>query len=180
MRSCEKFDATTTEIKIYIFFFVLISLLLFGVVVLFAEERVVKVVSIHDGDTLTASIDGKTEKVRLANIDCPELDQPGGFEALKAARTLSQGEDVKVSIEGDKRDRFQRLIGVVLLKSKVGPQEGVLNYLLVKGGFCWFYPKYSNDGTYRSAEREARVAKKGLWAKPDPVAPWQWRKEKRR
>jgi len=25
-------------------------------------------------------------------------------------------------------------------------------------------------------EKEARVAKKGLWADPHPVPPWEWRK----
>ena len=28
-------------------------------------------------------------------------------------------------------------------------------------------------------EREARQAKKGLWADPEPVPPWEWRKGKR-
>ena len=27
-------------------------------------------------------------------------------------------------------------------------------------------------------EAEARVAKKGLWADPQPVPPWEWRKQK--
>jgi len=27
-------------------------------------------------------------------------------------------------------------------------------------------------------EREARQAKKGLWADPEPVPPWEWRKHR--
>jgi micrococcal nuclease len=33
-----------------------------------------------------------------------------------------------------------------------------------------------HDTTLKQLEREAREAKHGLWADPDSLAPWEWRK----
>ena len=48
---------------------------------------------------------------------------------------------------------------------------------LVKDGWCWWYRKYApGDTVLEGLEKEAREAKKGLWADPQPVPPWEWRK----
>jgi len=40
------------------------------------------VIGVHDGDTITVlNWDLETVKVRLADVDCPELDQPWGYMA---------------------------------------------------------------------------------------------------
>ena len=51
----------------------------------------------------------------------------------------------------------------------------VLNHALVKDGWWWWYRKYAPGDTV--LEREAREAKKGLWADPHPVPPWEWRNQ---
>ena len=33
-----------------------------------------------------------------------------------------------------------------------------------------------NIGTLAQLEREARAAKRGLWADPNPIPPWEWPK----
>jgi hypothetical protein len=38
----------------------------------------------------------------------------------------------------------------------------------------WWYRKYGLEGL----EQKARAAKRGLWADPQPVPPWEWRKWK--
>jgi endonuclease YncB( thermonuclease family) len=48
---------------------------------------------------------------------------------------------------------------------------------MVKEGWCWWYRMYAPaDTALEKLEREARAAKKGLWADPHPVPPWEWRK----
>ncbi len=50
-----------------------------------------------DGDTLDVEHeDGTVNKIRLANIDAPELAQEGGQEAKDALESLVQG---KMSLE---------------------------------------------------------------------------------
>jgi micrococcal nuclease len=54
------------------------------------------------------------------------------------------------------------------------------NHSLVKDGWCWWYRKYApENGELERLETEAREAKKGLWADPQPVPPWEWRKRTR-
>jgi endonuclease YncB( thermonuclease family) len=54
-----------------------------------------------------------------------------------------------------------------------------VNHELVKDGWCWWYRKYAPENTeLESLEKDAREAKKGLWADPQPVPPWEWRKQK--
>ena len=56
-----------------------------------------------------------------------------------------------------------------------------LNQELVKQGWCWWYRKYApRDTVLEGLERGAREAKKGLWADPKIVPPWEWRKRSRR
>jgi endonuclease YncB( thermonuclease family) len=56
-----------------------------------------------------------------------------------------------------------------------------VNLGLVEAGMCWWYRKYADEQSvvdrrlYESAEDGARAARRGLWADPDPVPPWEWR-----
>jgi len=47
------------------------------------------------------------------------------------------------------------------------------------GGWLWWCRKYAPlDAELDKLEQEAREAKKDLWADPQPVPPWEWRKRK--
>ena len=39
--------------------------------------------------------------------------------------------------------------------------------------------KYAKDSVLFELERQAQADKRGLWADPDPVAPWEYRHNKR-
>jgi endonuclease YncB( thermonuclease family) len=52
------------------------------------------------------------------------------------------------------------------------------NHTLVKDGWCWWYRKYApGDTVLEGLEKEAREGRKGVWADPQPVPPWEWRKK---
>jgi micrococcal nuclease len=55
-----------------------------------------------------------------------------------------------------------------------------VNHMLVKDGWCWWYRKYApRDTVLEGLEKEARDVRKGLWADPHPVPPWEWRRARR-
>jgi len=52
-----------------------------------------------------------------------------------------------------------------------------LNQDLVKRGWRWRYRKYApGDTVLEGLEKEAREARIGLWADPQPVPPWEWQR----
>ena len=138
-----------------------------------AEPLAGRIVGVHDGDTLRVNHEGKSLRVRLYGVDCPELKQPGGIEARALARRLAFGRVLLIESKG--RDRYGRTIGRVFLLS-----GNTLSRELVKAGRCWWYKRYAPDDQYlKELEAEAKADKRGLWANPDPVPPWEWRKQTR-
>jgi hypothetical protein len=60
-----------------------------------------------------------------------------------------------------------------LSRMTISPNEVPLE----QGGWCRWYRKYASGNTVlEGLEKEARMAKRGLWADPQPVPPWAWRK----
>jgi micrococcal nuclease len=69
------------------------------------------------------------------------------------------------------RDKHRRTLGTVF--------DGQLNvnHELVKEGWCWWFRKFvPKDEVLKRSEQEAKEAKKGLWADPNPVPPWLYRR----
>ncbi|MDE3018239.1 MAG: thermonuclease family protein [Nitrospirota bacterium] len=128
------------------------------------------VVNVVDGDTLTVVREGSGRLVQLAGIDCPELQQAFGRQAKQHAVQLALKQEVTVTEEGPGREG---LAGQVTL-----PDGRVLNRELVRAGFCWWARPYRGDDALPLLEAEAHAAQRGLWADPEPVPPWEWRKMK--
>jgi len=96
------------------------------------------------------------------------------------ANTLAESVAGKnVTIEYNKRDRYERLVGKVLLNRQD------MNLRQVQAGLAWHYKKYQSEQSledrqlYAVSEEEARKARLGLWQDPKPTAPWDWQKMKR-
>jgi micrococcal nuclease len=130
-----------------------------------------KVVKIADGDTLTILVDNQQHRIRLSDIDTPERKQPFGTRAKQALSDLAFGKQARV-VEVTV-DRYKRIVGRVY----VGEID--VNRKLVAGEYAWVYRKYSND--VELLELEARAMEKGLglWAEPNPIPPWEWRRGRR-
>ena len=131
-----------------------------------------KVVRVLDGDTIEVLVEKKPIRIRLAEIDCPEKNQPFGQVAKKYVLKIAAHEIVTVHFKT--KDRYGRTIGEVIL-----PDGDSLNRLLIRDGYAWHYKKYSKDESLAELENQARKDGVGLWQDNNPIAPWQWRRGKR-
>ena len=131
-----------------------------------------KVVRISDGDTVTIETDNGTRvKIRLNGIDAPESGQEFGQESRAKIAELIDGEDV--SVKTHSHDRYNRVLGEIFLDGRN------INLTMVQEGCAWHYVKYApNDKELAKAQQQAKEAKKGLWANPNAVPPWEYRKKK--
>jgi len=96
---------------------------------------------ISDGDTFTIERDGIKVKIRVAEVDCPEKNQPFGKRAKQFAFDLCFGRIARVSNEG-KMDRYKRLIAEVYVDNICVNKE------LIKSGLAWHFKKYSDSQEY--------------------------------
>jgi endonuclease YncB( thermonuclease family) len=126
---------------------------------------------VHDGDSLALrGGHGRRIEVRLAGIDSPEHGQPWGDESRAALEELVAGK--RVRLERQDTDRYGRTV------ARVFAGELDVNEELVRRGDAWVYRRYARDERLLALEKEARAAKRGLWALPakERVPPWKWRK----
>jgi endonuclease YncB( thermonuclease family) len=78
-----------------------------------------------------------------------------------------------------KMDRSQSSINCLQFKRGRILDGTNVNHTLIEDGWCWWYWKYApGDTVLEGLEKEAREAKNGLWADPQPVPPWEWRRRK--
>ena len=131
-----------------------------------------RVVSVSDGDTITVIHYGGGERIRLNGIDCPEKGQPFGNTARRFTSALVFGKEV--TVQAKNTDQYGRTVADVILSDGRS-----LNRELVVAGLAWWYRKYSKDESLGQLEKEARAARRGLWADPEPDPPWKWRKRRK-
>ena len=119
-------------------------------------------------------LDSKETSIRLEGIDAPELGQPSGKAAKQALSALVFGQVATIK-PLEKPDRYGRTLARVFV-------DGTdVNLEMIRQGMAWHFTTYSKEAALADAEKEARAAKRGLWADREPVAPWEWRKaEKKR
>ena len=120
---------------------------------------------------LTLLVDSKQLKIRLSDIDTPERKQPFGTRAKQALSELAfrkQARVVEVTV-----DRYGRIVGRAYV-------DGLdVNAVLVRGRYARVYRKYSHDAELLRLEAEAKRKGLGLWADPNPIPPWEWRRGRR-
>src|SRR5262249_3053400 len=93
-----------------------------------------------------------------------------GTRAKQFTSDLTFGKVVRV--EPTDRDQYGRIVADMIL-----PDGRNLNLELVRAGLAWWYRRYApRDGVLEQLEVEARAGRRGLWADPHPVPPWEWRR----
>jgi endonuclease YncB( thermonuclease family) len=130
-------------------------------------------VNIAGGDTVSLLDENNTQhKIRLYGIDTPERDQPYGLAARRALTRFIDANNIGVVVV--ETDSYGRQVGTLY-------SNGVnINQAMVASGNAWWYRHYArNERELAAAEREARDERRGLWAGPDAVAPWEWHRRKR-
>lgn len=133
-----------------------------------------KVIDISDGDTFTCLTDENEQvKVRLAEIDAPEISQPYGDRSKQSLYKLISSEMVKLEVQDT--DRYGRSV------ARVKRVDGIdVNAEQIRSGAAWVYPKYLKDKSLLVLETEAKNRDLGIWALPasDQMPPWEWRQTK--
>lgn len=144
-----------------------------------------KVVRVSDGDTVKVRthescssgkdcVGGKKEyRVRLAEIDTPESNQPFGSNARQMLTDLVYGKAIQV--KQTDIDRYGRLVAHLYMS-----EEGVwINAELVRTGAAWVYRRYAKSPELFQLEDQARAAEQGLWSLPEAerIPPWEWRQK---
>ncbi len=133
-----------------------------------------KVAGVIDGDTIKVMRDGQEVIIHLAGIDCPEKEQPFGNEA-KLFTSDRLNSDQLVTVKVKTTDKHGRVVADVILTNEVN-----LSLQILRAGFAWWDRKQAKyDRALEGMEAKAKASKKGLWADPDPMSPWEWRKIKR-
>ena len=157
----------------------LFILLYFTHAILQADTLTGRVVRVTDGDTIVVLDSANAQhKIRLQGIDAPERKQAFGTKSKEHLSDSVAGKFVVVDY--DKRDRYERILGKVLLSDED------MNLEQIRAGLAWHYKKYQKDQApsdrelYSDAEVEAREAKRGLWYDSEPAPPWEYRKSKRK
>lgn len=130
--------------------------------------------SVRDGDSIdVTNADGVVVNIRLYGIDAPEAKQASGSQAKTQLTKLVARKTVH--IESVDTDRYGRNVALVRLN------DGTLvNREMIRAGLAWVYDQYCQREVVcqelRQAEAEAKGARRGLWAEPNPTAPWEWRR----
>lgn len=137
-----------------------------------------RVVGVADGDTVTVLDGANTQhKIRLSGIDAPEKTQAFGMRSKQSLSDLVF--DKQVNVETNKKDRYGREVGKILLTGQD------VNLEQVTRGFAWHYKQYEREQSandrklYDFVEHAARADRRGLWIDVDPVPPWKYRHSKR-
>lgn len=149
------------------------------------------VIVVIDGDTVLFKPEHASPrsraflKVRLADIDAPEHDQPHGAAATRTLKELVLNQ--RVQIDTVATDVYGRKI------ARVRKGSLQVNAELVRRGSAWVYgstrasarrggESYKASAHYRrnaallDAQRSARLAHRGLWQDRSPTPPWVWRR----
>ena len=129
-----------------------------------------EVLSVIDGDTLTVSIDGQKETVRVLGINTPETQYSNrgaecfGAEASSYAKNLLEGTEVTIEqdVSQDSRDKYNRILAFV------GLQDGRdFGQVMLADGYAYEYTyqgiAHQNQQIYQQAEARAKADGVGLW-----------------
>jgi len=140
-------------------------LLLTLCLLLLLPTHAAQVCQVWDGDTFRVldQYGGCTQRVRLANIDAPELGQPMGKASRDYLAAMVLGKDTPMACKGWSYKR--RVCSALEVEAA-----------MVRAGLAYDYTKYSK-GALKAVETEAASRRVGIWSDPASIPPWRWRRQ---
>lgn len=142
-----------------------------------------QVIRVSDGDTIVVrQMDGREKKLRFCGIDANESKQEGGQEAKAYLKKLLDQTKGRVMITPVDTDRYNRTVAEVFTSLKDGSEQFIQEEML-KAGMARAYPQYisscPNKDAILKAEQIGKQNRVGIWANPNSIPPWEWRKRER-
>lgn len=143
---------------------------------------------VQDGDSLTLTAhNGAHFPIRLADIDAPEITheqksrkekpvpiRPGQNHGPAAHQSLRQlaPEGMPARAQCYEKDTYGRLI------CHVWVNDLNINHEQLRRGWAMLplKKKWIHDHTSESVQKEARLAKRGVWSERAPIHPYEWRR----
>ena len=124
----------------------------------------VRVIKVHDGDTVTLMINGRMRKTRLIGIDAPEMNQrPWGRQAKEHLIDIMNHTDWIVAMETDAvtTDKYGRSLVYLWTNN-----NELINERMVLDGYAVLFtirPNVRYKDKFTRAEQRARQERKGIW-----------------
>ena len=84
---------------------------------------------------------------------------------------------------GHAKDVLQKISDTPLTDCPACGKTLDVGHAQISAGLAWWYRAYAKEqsvedrGRYESEENEARLRRRGIWADPQPVPPWEWRRK---
>lgn len=129
-----------------------------------------RVKSVIDGNTLEIEdTNNEIQRVHLAGIDCPELNQEYGDHAKLFLEKLVLKKRVTYTITG--KDRWGKQLAIVLINNSVDVRMEIL-----KEGLAWTAEREAQQ-ELEVLKELARESSKGLWKQSNPTPPWVYRRQ---
>ena len=134
-----------------------------------------RVVSFHDGDTISVQMDDKIETVRFIGVDTPETHDPRkavqcfGMAAADFTKQLIGNQAVRLEADplSSNRDRYNRLLRYVYV-----PDGRLVQAEIIRQGYGFAYTSFpfTKSEEFSTYQREAREQNRGLWSSCEPKA----------
>jgi len=138
-----------------------------------------RVIYVSDGDTVHVKCNGQKLKIRVAEIDSPEIEkqnkpcfgQPLGKGAKQLANEILLGRTVDVRFFDE--DRWKRMVARLFVDGRN------YSHLLIEAGFAHIYERYAKDDRLKISLTKAKVGRNGLWSLPPKciMNPAKWRSQ---
>ena len=126
------------------------------------------VTKVIDGDTIEVRQEKRNYKVRLSEIDAPEINQKFGTESKNYLASLVLNEEIELIYITE--DRYGRIV------AKIYKDNKDINRSMVRYGLAWVYDYYVEDQSLYIDQNLAKKNSFNIWSEVSPTPPWVFRR----